>query len=92
MENKAMTIIEEVYEISLNPGEDYLAQMQSLAPSGELGSKISLTKLLFKLCKLIDTQQKEIAKLQKHVDVIELVGNAKTASSTRYDPESPLQP
>jgi hypothetical protein len=74
--NKALQIIEEVYDIALNPTQDYFAQLEPLAPNGELANRISANKVLFKLCQLVDAQDKEIQALkQDRVDIAnKLVG------------------
>lgn len=65
MKSPALRIIEEVYEMALNPTLSYYAQLQPLAPSGELADKIKLTSVVFKLCELVDKQAKEIDKLKE---------------------------
>lgn len=64
MINPALQIIEEAYSFALNPDIDYLAQLQELAPSGELANKLTANQVLFKLCMLVDQQQKEIQALK----------------------------
>lgn len=98
MTNPALAIIEEVYSFSLNPSEDYLAQLGSLGPTGELANKVSLTTLLFKLCMLIDTQAKKIAELQdaliainKETADVKGEANAAPTNGTQPDPTQPLQ-
>lgn len=63
----ALAIIEEVYEMALNPNEDYFAQLEPLAASGELANRISANKVLFQLCMLVDTQSKRIKELEENV-------------------------
>lgn len=63
--NPALHIIEEVYEIAMNPTLDYLAQLQPVAPSGELADKVKLTAIVFKLCEQLDKQAKDIESLKQ---------------------------
>lgn len=70
MINPALIIIEEVYNMALNPDLDYFSQLEPLAASGELANRILSNKVLFRLCKLIDEQEKRIANLeQDRVDI-----------------------
>lgn len=97
--NKALLAIEEAYDIALNPELDYLAQLQELAVSGELSNKITMQKVLFKLCMIVDIQEKEIKELKEDRiaianKMLELEGgktNATPATETRPDPTAPLQ-
>src|SRR5579864_5597021 len=69
MNNPALAIVEEVYSIALNPTEDYFAQLQSLAHGGELANNTSVKQVLFKLCMLFDSQNKEIQSLKERLEV-----------------------
>lgn len=64
MVNPALLIIEETYNIALNPSEDYWAQLQPLAPNGELANRLTSNQVLFKLCMIVDAQAKEIQALK----------------------------
>lgn len=70
MSGKALQIIEEVYEIALNPELPYGAQLEPLAASGELANRISTNKVLFRLCELVDLQAKEIKSLKEDREAI----------------------
>ena len=61
---KALRLIEELYSVALNPDLDYFNQLQPLAQSGELANKVTSNQLLFRLCMLIDQQEKEIQTLK----------------------------
>jgi hypothetical protein len=66
----ALQIIEEVYEIALNPTQPYFAQLEPLAPNGELANRTSANRVLFKLCELVDHQAKQIKALEEdRVDI-----------------------
>lgn len=88
MTNPALAIIEEVYEMALNPDGDYLAQLQPLAPSGELANKLLTSQVLFKLCMLVDTQAKQIVSLQEKIQGG--VNNATASDQPKLDPQKPL--
>ncbi len=91
----SLTIIEEAYSLTLNPDEDYFAQLQVLAASGELANKITANQVLFKLCMLVDAQAKEIKHLKDDYSItkeklIELEGHGTSTNNTKLDPTNPL--
>lgn len=99
---KALEAIENVYEMALNPEQDILAQLQQiLGPSGEMGSHLASNKLLFALCKIVDTLEERIRVLEDDRvaianKMLELEGkkpeaDAKTTDTTKPDPTQPLQ-
>lgn len=61
----ALRIIEEAYSMALNPEEDYFAQLQPLAANGELANRLTSNQVLFKLCRVVDAQEKEIQALKE---------------------------
>jgi hypothetical protein len=61
---RAKQAIEEFYSIALNPDLDYLSQLQPLAASGELANKLTSNQVLFRLCMIVDAQEKEIKALK----------------------------
>lgn len=65
MISPALTILEEVYEMTINPTQSYVAQLEPLSASGELTNKLKTNEVLFRLCELIDKQNKEIESLKK---------------------------
>jgi hypothetical protein len=96
MQHPALNIIEDVYSMTLNPELDYFAQLQPLAPGGELANKISTNQVLFKLCMLVDAQAKEIESLKEsrrltYEKMEKLEGRyAETTNQARLDPTNPI--
>lgn len=70
MINPAIAILEEVYDMALNPTQSYAAQLEPLAATGELSNKLKTNEVLFRLCELIDAQIKEIKKLRDDREAI----------------------
>ncbi|HEX9059099.1 MAG TPA: hypothetical protein VF941_02875 [Clostridia bacterium] len=68
MKTPALTILEAVYGLSFNPNLPYAPQLEALAASGVLANKKFLNEAVFKLCELVDKQQKQIDLLTKIVD------------------------
>jgi ABC-type Na+ transport system ATPase subunit NatA len=62
--SKAKLAIEEFYSVAINPDLDYFAQLQPLAESGELANRITANQVLFRLCMIVDKQEKEIQALK----------------------------
>ena len=60
----ALSKIEEIYNMAINPELDYYAQLEPLAANGELANHNSSMKVLFALCMLVDQQGKRIAELE----------------------------
>ena len=91
--SKAKLAIEELYSIALNPDLDYFAQLQPLAQSGELSNKATSNQLLFRLCQIVDGQEKEIQALKEDRvaianQMIKLEGGSATVPE--LDPVVPL--
>ena len=61
----ALSKIEEIYNMAINPELDYYAQLEPLAANGELANHNSSMKVLFALCMLVDQQGKRIAELEE---------------------------
>lgn len=61
---KALRKIEEAYSIALNPDLEYWEQLQPLASNGELANNVTSNQVLFKLCMIVDAQEKEIQALK----------------------------
>lgn len=70
MKTTALFIIEDAFEIVLNPTLPYFIQLEPLGANGELSNRNNLNKVLFKLCELVDAQAKEIDSLK--VDILGL--------------------
>ena len=92
---KALRVIENAYSMSLNPHEDYLAQLQPLAANGELANKLTSNQVLFKLCMIVDEQEKEIQSLKEDrvaiaAKMVELEAHAKTTPTAGLDPSKPI--
>lgn len=64
MKATALSIIEDAYEIALNPTQPYFAQLEPLGQNGELSNATNLKKVIFKLCELVDSQGKELKELR----------------------------
>jgi hypothetical protein len=97
MTNPALAIIEEAYSIALNPELDYWAQLQPLAPNGELANRLTSNQVLFRVCKIVDAQAKEIQALKDDRvaianKMVELEEYAKTTNTTKSNPSEPIQP
>ncbi len=80
---KARLEIEKLYSVALNPELDYWSQLQLLAQSGELANKATSSELLFRLCQIVDAQEKEIKALKEDrvaiaKKMIELEGGSAT--------------
>lgn len=97
MINPALAILEEVYEIALNPTLSYAAQLETLSASGELSNKKQTNEILFRLCELVDTQAKQIKALKEDREQIasemtrlEGIISAPTTNPAVSDPTQPL--
>lgn len=88
MSNNALHIIEEAYSIALNPEVDYFAQLQPLARDGELANKITSNTVLFKLCMLVDAQEKEIHALKE--DRVAIAKQILALQEKKVDPTQAL--
>ena len=88
MTNPAKLAIEEAYSLALNPDVDYLAQLQPLAPAGELANRLSSNQVLFKLCMIVDQQAKEIKALQD--DRVAIARKMLELEAKKVDPTAPL--
>ena len=99
MTNPALAIIEEVYEMAINPNASYAAQLEPLGASGELANRIKTNTILFRLCELVDAQEKAIKSLKddrqaiaiKMVDLESKI-SAKTAPTVDAPNTDPTQP
>ena len=94
MNNPCLAVIEEAYSIALNPELDYFAQLQPLAPAGELANRLTSNQVLFKLCMIVDVQAKEIKALKEDrvaiaAKMVQLEG--KSTVVPLEDPTMPLE-
>ncbi len=87
--NKALHSIEDAYSMTLNPTQDYFAQLQPLARDGELANKISSNKVLFRLCMIVDEQEREITLLKE--DRIAIAKQLLELQKTKNDPTAFLE-
>jgi len=88
MTNPAKLSIEDAYSIALNPDLDYLSQLQPLARDGELANKLTTNKVLFKLCMIVDAQEKEIKSLKdNHVFLAKQISSL---LEKKVNPTTPL--
>ena len=79
----ALSVLEEIYNMAINPELDYFAQLEPLASNGELANHNSSLKVLMKLCMLLDEQAKKIKSLEeKYVD------NVKNAVEAQPQPQT----
>ena len=85
---KAYQIIEEAYNITLNPEVDYQVQLQPLAPAGELANRLTSNQVLFKLCMMVDQQAKEIQSLKD--DRVAIAKKMVELEAKKVDPTAPL--
>lgn len=92
MINPALLLIEEAYDIAMNPTADYWAQLQPLAPNGELANRLTSNQVLFRLCMVIDKQEREIASLKDdRVSIAkQLLELKESKNPTVVDPTLPL--
>jgi len=88
MTNPAKLSIEDAYSIALNPDLDYLSQLQPLARDGELANKLTTNKVLFKLCMIVDAQEKEIQSLKD--DRISISKQIADLQEKKVNPTTPL--
>lgn len=65
MTRPALTILEKVYQLGINPNGSYFDQLQQIAPSGHLANKTLLNEVVLGLCQVIDKQAVIIDGLQK---------------------------
>ena len=62
---KGKQIIEETYDIVISSKARYFEQIAGLDAAGAFSNTKMLTEVVFKLCEIIDTQERQIAELQK---------------------------
>lgn len=88
---KGQRLIEEVYDIALNPNLDYFAQLEPLAANGELANHVNTSKILFKLCQLVDAQEKRIKALEDtHEEITKRILEISGKHETEIDATKPL--